>query len=211
MEEKKTLIAFGIYFIGFLLLEKISSLIISHNSSSMMYTVAHLLEYLIILTILIIYFHKDLKIMFNYFKKNYKDYFKKIYYLYPITLVFMLIINSLISLKYSLPSNELAIRALITKYPFYSILTTTLLAPIIEELVFRLSFNEIKSKVFYLILTSLIFAFVHISSMSEMLYLIPYFALGFCLGLTYQKTGNIIPAILTHIFHNLIVLLMIMI
>ncbi len=94
-----------------------------------------------------------------------------------------------------------------------------LLAPLVEELIFRKSFyNLFKNKYLFLIISTLIFGFMHVTStyttliktysIEKSLYLtfgyaIPYLASGLFFGLIYLKSNrNIYTSITCHLLNN---------
>jgi len=94
-----------------------------------------------------------------------------------------------------------------------------LLAPFVEELIFRKSFfNLIKNKYLALAITTILFGGMHVTSTFQMLiqthpfdysfgmtlaYGIPYFTMGFVFGMIYLKSDkNIYASIACHLFNN---------
>ena len=116
-----------------------------------------------------------------------------------------IVINSL--LKGSGPNNEKIVQNMITASPYLMILNAGILAPIIEEIVFRKTYMDaFKNKWAFLILSSFVFGLMHVISVSdtliEYLYLIPYAGLGFGLAIMDYKNDNVLPSIFMHMFHN---------
>ena len=82
-----------------------------------------------------------------------------------------------------------------------------LFGPFIEELVFRLPFKEkIKNKYLFYFITILLFAGVHVfnglSSVTELVFFIPYGALSASFAYILDKTDNIFSTIIIHTLHN---------
>lgn len=141
--------------------------------------------------------------------KNFKTQNLK-YLLISIPLILINYILLLIISKITLlPENEKLIRSLIKLNPIYYTLIFGILSPIGEELTFRFGFNNIKNKYIYMILPSLLYAFMHLSNMNEILYIVPYFILGLTFAYTYRKTNCIIYPTIIHIINNLISILFI--
>lgn len=115
----------------------------------------------------------------------------------------------LISKVTSLPQNETLLRSLVTVSPLHYSFVFGVLSPISEELTFRYGFNGIKNKYIYMIFTSLLYASFHLSSLSEILYIIPYFILGLFFAYIYKKTDSVVYPIMLHIINNLVSLLLI--
>ena len=93
------------------------------------------------------------------------------------------------------------------KLPFYSVIAMIITGPLIEEIVFRLSFKEnIKNKYLYYFLTVSIFAGIHvlngISSPLDLLYIFPYGSMAISLSYILDKTDNIFASSVVHACHN---------
>lgn len=89
-------------------------------------------------------------------------------------------------------------------YSFLFILGVGIVAPILEELVFRgLSdqlLNPNSKKWFGLLVTSALFSLPHASNITEF---ITYFAMGAILYLAYNRRGNIKDSIAVHVLNNI--------
>jgi uncharacterized protein len=83
---------------------------------------------------------------------------------------------------------------------------SVLIAPIIEEIVFRRVIFSFVERMFgilpAMIATSLIFAFLH----GGIIQIIPLFILGSILQYLYIRYNSLFPSILLHSFHNLIIM-----
>ena len=102
--------------------------------------------------------------------------------------------------------NENQVQSLITSAPLLAMALTTIFAPIIEEIIFRKSIQDfIKNKWLFIIISGLIFGYLHVSSGSSLydfLYIIPYGALGSAFAYVLYETDNIYTTILMHMIHN---------
>ena len=129
----------------------------------------------------------------------YKNWLKGLIIMY-ISNIIILIINK------DIASNESYNRELLFDMPIYAISVMVFVAPIIEELIFRLSLKNIfKNKWVYATFSGLVFGLMHMttaSSLIELLYVIPYGALGFFFAKSVYETDNIWSSMLTHITHN---------
>lgn len=84
-------------------------------------------------------------------------------------------------------------------------LKSCLFAPVTEEIVFRYILqNGIKSKPWNILIVSLIFGFVHAFFGAE---IIVYTVSGLCLGVAYEKTGDINVPICVHMLNNIVAML----
>lgn len=176
---------------------------------------ANILFYLILLLILYIIERKELKKHLFNFKKNYKKYIVIILKWVFIGFLLMMASNYIIGLFVdSIPNNELTNRMLVKRSPILSLIYLLIIAPIIEELVFRFGFREIKNYYLYTIITSLLFASLHIFSISHithLFYIIPYFFIGYALANIYYKCQNYFTSTIGHIIHNLLCVIIILV
>lgn len=167
------------------------------------------------LSLLILIYAKDFKKDWNDFKNNWKKYANTYIKYWIIVLIIMAISNSLIThfTGSQTSANETAVRDLMKMFPIYMFLSSVIYAPICEELVFRKSIKKIVPiKWLFVILSGLIFGGVHVinglSSISDLLYLIPYCTPGFVLAYAYQKTDNIMVSMGIHFMHNFILIIL---
>ncbi|MDD2504964.1 MAG: CPBP family intramembrane metalloprotease, partial [Bacilli bacterium] len=99
---------------------------------------------------------------------------------------------------------------LIESAPGMMMLSSVIIAPFIEEVIFRLGFKKvIKNKVLFILISGLIFGLMHIipSSLSLfvlMLQSIIYISLGVVLAYIYEKEKNIYLVIIPHALNNLL-------
>ncbi len=105
-------------------------------------------------------------------------------------------------------SNENAIQSMITLYPIIMLVQAGILAPIVEELVFRKGFRSmIKNDLIFVLASGLIFGYLHVftfTSLIEFLYIIPYSALGVAFAYSYVKTKSVFTPMLLHFIHNFV-------
>ena len=97
-------------------------------------------------------------------------------------------------------SNQNLIVSSLESFPILSSLSTGVLVPVIEELVFRYAFGTyIKDNKKFLIVSSLVFALFHGFGVITIIYAL----IGLALGLVYIKyKRNIMAPILVHILNN---------
>lgn len=207
-ETLKGILAIGLYYLSSILLSIPFSLLIRKYNNNITIQISTISVYVLMTLIFGIIYHKELKKDFNDFKKNYKKYFKTIIN-YWIKGLFIMIVSSFVISIFNISSNsnqDENIR-LLKEMPIVEITCACILAPLLEEIVFRLSFkNMSKNDKLFAILTGLTFAFVHIVTSLEdprtILYIIPYGALGIAFGLLYKKTNNIFSSMTAHAIHN---------
>lgn len=165
-----------------------------------------LYSYMVMLTIIYYIYQDYYKEKFKDFIKNSHEYFDVGFKSWFIGFILMFLINSFLIKMNLNSSNENGIQNLITNFPFISFILTTIMAPLVEETIFRKSLKDIfNNKIVYIIMSGLIFGYLHVSGSSnylEYLYILSYGALGSSFAYIVFKTDNIFPAILMHMIHN---------
>jgi len=165
--------------------------------------------------LLIIYFYFVYNDIFiKDFKTFNKKYFKYILIYFLIGFVLSTLSNVLINtfiIPNGISNNELSnIEFLLENKFLYSIMLCILI-PIIEEIVFRLELKKrYKNKYLFVIISSIIFALLHLLSSTkpiELIYFIPYFIIGYMFSLLYYKTDNIYTNIFAHMLHNTVIVI----
>lgn len=165
--------------------------------------------YLILAIFYIILYRRQIKDDWKKFKKKPKEVFKYGFNYWLRGLFIMLISNYILIFlfKTGVSTNEQTNIDLIKGSMLAQTILVVLVAPVIEEIVFRLSFGKMtKNPHIYAFITGLLFGFVHIiSSLNNplgILFLIPYSALGVAFGYLYKKTDTIFSSLFMHMFHN---------
>ena len=170
---------------------------------------------IIVFLIFIVLYHKDLLKDFNDLKKNFKKYLPLTLKYWFIGYIIMIISNVIITfiLNKQISGNEEIIRNYLKISPILIALDAIIHAPFTEELTFRKSIKDfINNKYIYIIISGFLFGFMHIIShihnISDLVYLIPYSAVGISFAITYYKTNNIFPTMIMHGVHNTLALLL---
>lgn len=163
---------------------------------------------MLILILIYSIFEKEFKKAYQDIKKNHKKYFDEYLKYYILALIFMLLSNSIINLLGgNISNNEAAVRSEFELYPIYTFISAVILAPIIEETVFRLSFRAIfKDDFLFITVSSLIFGGLHLLT-TPVNYLFPfhliaYCSCGFAFAYMLKKTNNIFVSMGFHFMHN---------
>ena len=164
---------------------------------------------LILLGIIVAIYYTELKKNFCDLKINHKEYFKKYLKYWFLALFLMLISNLAITVFTSsnISNNEEAVRNTFAVAPIYMFISAVIIAPLLEELIFRLSMRKIfKTDYLFILFSGLLFGLAHvISSVNapvDLLYIIPYSIPGFIFAYTYVKSKNIFVPIALHFIHN---------
>ena len=189
-----------------------------HYGNFLVSNFSYLTIEIIILAVFIILFRKIIIPDFYDFKKNSFKYLKDNYIYWFLGLFVMVASNLIIGSFIGLPSNEEANRLYIETLPIYSITSMIILAPLIEELMTRVILkNAFKHPIFYMLFSSLIFGSLHLivslttNNLSELLFIIPYGALGFAFAKIYSNSNNIWTSIIFHGLHNFIAIAILLI
>lgn len=175
------------------------------NIVKILYTLS--IEILIIFSIYLI-FKKEIHAAIKDLKKNHLTYFKKYFKYYIIGLIVMMACNILIQqLGGGISENESTIRDEFKIFPIYVYISAVLLAPILEEFVFRLSFKAIfKNNYMYIIASGVIFGLLHLLGMKIdnlfPLYLLSYCSSGISFAYMMAKSNNIFVSTGFHFMHN---------
>lgn len=211
------ILTFLLYFIYFeLIVMLINYLGFNYNNFSYNKKVLLLFisNFLFMIYLLIIY-RRELKDDLKDYKKNFKDYINK-YFIYYVMGVALMAGSNLILQKITgleLSGNESTLRELIKSIPIYMGFSTVLYAPFVEEIIFRKSIRNVtKNKKVFVLLSGFIFGILHITSFSnvkEIIMGIPYIIMGIDFAVIYVKSNNIFTTMIFHLFHNLILFLMI--
>jgi len=128
----------------------------------------------------------------------------------------ILIQTGMIDLQERIPQNQTMVDALWLSHSGLAFLSAVIIAPIVEEFIFRViifqTFRKINAMV-AIVGSSLVFGAVHIiSEIVECNFLAPFYALSYfvtaiALALLYERRRNIIPCIVLHMILNLVSLL----
>jgi len=169
---------------------------------------------LIPLIALIFIYRKDLVSEFKDFKKNIVRYADKYIRYWVLGLFLMAISNSIISIftKSAISNNEEAIRQIADMLPLYTFFTTSISAPLVEELAYRKTLNNVFiNKWVSIIMGGVLFGLAHVlgtyTTLTDFLYIIPYGILGSIFMYIYVDSENIWSTISIHALHNTILII----
>ena len=184
------------------------------NKNNILYFICNIIPYITLLTYYIIIYKK---ILINYIKKLNKKNILYTIIIWIIGFILMILSNYIINnliIPNGISNNELNNRKLLFEHKYTHTLIIGLIIPILEEISFRLEFkHNIKNKHIFLIVSSLSFALIHIiatTNLIEIIYIIPYLILGLTFTYTYLKTNNLICSIISHILHNTLTIIILL-
>jgi membrane protease YdiL (CAAX protease family) len=177
-----------------------------------------------LLAVIISLFKKTIKENLIDYKNNAKSYLKNYIKYWFLTLALMMISNMLIQIvANNIAENEQAVRNMMQVLPIYTFIASVIIAPLLEELLFRLSIRKIISKNnrLYILVSGISFGFIHVLSSlliiiansvkagslvltgwTDLLYIIPYSIPGIIFAYTLVKSKNIFVPISLHMIHN---------
>ena len=169
---------------------------------------------LLMISLIFCIFDKEFKAAFKDLKKNHLKYFNKYLKYYIVSVIVMMVANTLINtLGGNMSTNETTIRNEFNVFPIFTFVSAVILAPILEESVFRLGFRAIISNDFlFITISSLIFGSLHLigTPINELLplYLLSYCSCGIAFAFMLKKTNNIFVSMGFHFMHNGLILSM---
>lgn len=192
--------------------------------SDMRLILLQLISSIIILGILIIIYYKDLKSDFKLFKKNIS---KKLGFIIKLFLIFIVVkylvslFTAIIMIVLKLDVNSITsvnqelIETCLKRAPFLMAISTSLLAPVYEEILFRLGFKKVfGNNMLFVIISGFIFGLLHVFPLDEGISLtlglvqsISYVSMGLFLAYAYKKHNNIYCTIGIHFLNNFISIL----
>ena len=168
----------------------------------------------IMVFILFFIYRKSIREEAKHFFKNFWDCFDVGIVSWTVGLVIMVASNILISTLFDagVAGNEQSVQSMIASLPWIMVINAGILAPIVEEIVFRKSYEHlIKNKMIYVLVSGFIFGLAHvtgnINSWVDYLFIIPYGALGCSFAFSYVKTKSILTPIMFHMIHNTVLVL----
>lgn len=166
-----------------------------------------------LLFVLFFMYRNDINKEWNIFKKDWIDHLDFGVRCWAVGLFLMMASNLVInSFAGGVAGNEQTVQSMISSLPWLMLINAGILAPINEEIIFRKSFkNVIKNKWIFVLVSGFVFGLMHVlgnvNSWIDVLYIIPYGALGGAFAYAYHKTDTIFTPISFHMFHNIVLVL----
>ena len=165
--------------------------------------------YVVILSLMIGVFYKQLIHDFKIFKSYFKEYFVLILKTWGKALVLIMITTIIIQLTTNTTqaNNQIALQNSFNSNPVFIALLAMFYAPIAEELMFRGVFRKfIKNKKLFVIVSGVVFGLMHViddsKTLAEFSYVFVYSILGIYLAGIYAKTNNLCTNIFMHFMQN---------
>lgn len=180
------------------------------------YTYFNVLIELILFVVVMLLYNKEFKKDYKIFKLNSKDNIRKIISYFALFIALKIgtaLISSILSfaLNFTLgeSENQEAVMKLVSAEPLLMIINTCILAPFVEEGIFRLSIRKVfNNKYLFILVSGLFFGMMHIfptdlPTSLALIYSITYVTMGFYLAYIYTETENIWFVIFIHALNNL--------
>lgn len=145
-------------------------------------------------------------------RKKYKTTIKKIFKEMLMFIPILLISNCIISLFcIGDPVNQTYVVNLFKESPIFNSILIVIIGPIIEEFSFRfLPYKFIQNKTLYIIISSVVFAMMHVIDDPNAFYYIWFYMIHpLYYAYRYHKTKDILVPISMHSFNNLICILLV--
>jgi membrane protease YdiL (CAAX protease family) len=166
---------------------------------------------LIIAVVIFFIYRQELIKEWHKFITNFKEDLKVGFTYWFIGLSLMIMFNIIIMYVFRLgqANNEKAVETMIGVLPLAMLLDAGILAPFVEENVFRKTFkNAFPNKYLFIFLSAFVFGLIHVitsaTSPLDYLYILPYASLGLSFAIMYYKTNTIYTSMFMHMFHNII-------
>ena len=152
--------------------------------------------------------HKEFKAYFGAFGNNFKKSFK----IYILGFIGMVVCNLfIITFLKNISTNESQVREMLYKNAIPTMISISIIAPIVEELVFRKSLSTVlKNRWIYVIVSGLLFGGAHILVnviqgtfvLTDLVYVLPYGCLGASFALMDYNNKSVFPSMIIHAIHN---------
>lgn len=165
--------------------------------------------YVVILSLMVGVFYKQLIHDFKIFKSYFKEYFVLILKTWGKALVLVAIAAIIIYITTDKmkANNQIALQNSFNSNPVFIALLSMFYAPIAEELMFRGVLRKfIKNKKLFVIVSGVVFGLMHViddsKTLAEFSYVFVYSILGIYLAGIYAKTNNLCTNIFMHFMQN---------
>ncbi len=159
------------------------------------------------------YFRADFKELKSGFKSYISDILKYFALFMAVKIVSSLvttILGFIVGVEIGESENQNIIINLTSAAPIIMVISASILAPIVEEGIFRLSLRKIiNNKYLFIIISGLVFGFMHVfptdlSLTVALIYSVVYVTMGVYLAYVYVETDNIWIPIIVHALNNFI-------
>lgn len=162
---------------------------------------AQILASLIIIAITS-YIYKE--IIIKNIKSIKKDFNIKLFLLALLLIIGSIIIDKVLIMNLGHDSmNNTKVIEYIKTYKYIYALYVVIIVPLSEEFMFRLPYNKNKNIITF-IECVVIFTLLHMQSLQDFIFIVPYLLVVYGISINYFKTDNIFISYLIHLINNLI-------
>jgi len=229
MKEKlisiiKLLFSILVFFIVGTITKNILDIFNFNIDSEMRLIFLQLISSIILFALLFLIYYKDIKNDFKVLKKNIGKkvvLIVKLFLLFIIVKYFVSFVTAIIMVMLKLDMNSITsvnqelIETYIKRAPLLMAISTSILAPIYEEFLFRLGFKKVLgNNILFVIVSGTLFGLLHVFPLEEGITLslgiiqsISYVTMGILLAYVYKKYNNIYYSIGIHFLNNFISIL----
>ena len=165
--------------------------------------------YIVIFTLMILNFYKQLVYDFKLFKEYFKEYISLVISTWLKSMVVMFIFSLVLQIVTgnTTSNNQQALQDMFGVYPLFVAILSMFYAPFAEELMFRGVIRKFfKNKYVFIIVSGVLFGLLHViddsKTIAEFSYVIVYSSLGMFLASLYYKTNNLFTNISFHFIQN---------
>lgn len=172
-----------------------------------------LILYELIILAIILYAYKD-ELITSIKKFSIKEFFKKYFKYWGLILLLMVASNSIVTIftTADTSTNQEIIEDTLKVLPAYILFSTIVIAPLLEEMIFRFCIKKIipKPSIIYILVSGLLFGTMHViltmTNITDLLFIIPYSVPGIVFAYLYNKTDNIFVPASIHFIHNFVLM-----
>ena len=206
LEKHNTNIRDIIFGIGFILLY-FSEIIWGRFIPKGLLMYASIFSDILLILIALMLYKDDKKRDFVELKNNFKAYIKYVFKKWVVMLGVALIIGLIIMIIFG-NINESVNQELLKGLPLLYVLPSAIImAPIVEETIFRIILRKIiKNDLIFIIVSALLFGLLHVTKEEGIINIIrqslPYISMGAFLAHSYVKTNNSFISMMLHAFQN---------
>ena len=168
----------------------------------------------VVLLVFILVYFKDLKKEWKTFRTKLMENLDTGIKYYFLGLFLMMVSNLILMylFKAGQSNNEQAVQQMISSFPWLMLINAGLIAPMVEEILFRKSIRDlINNKYIYVLVSGLTFGLMHVitssTSLLSFMFFIPYTFLGLAFAATNYKTKTVFTSIIFHITHNVVLIM----
>ena len=175
---------------------------------------------LLLLCFLYLLYFKDLNSEAKIYGKNFKKNIVVGLKYWGIGLGCMIVVNLFIMiLLKNISANEAEVREILKSNTLLALLSISIFAPIIEEIMFRKSIRPlVNNKIIYALICGLLFGGAHILTniqsgsfvLTDLIYILPYGCLGSAFALMDYETNTTFTSIVMHATHNTLAALLLL-